>query len=225
MEDSIDGFNVVKQDIERNLEQVKTWFSRWNTLQSSQQQDDCVQLEETIIQTLKDVMWDCDQLAETIAITQQNNVYNITPAELEGRKKFVVGVRKQNNEIMKKIKEAITRRKLMKNSVGPGVSFSAGARDEQLVQRQILEEQDELLDRFHSKIGSISDVAIGIGEELTTHDEILKGFNKDMDETQARLATNTKFVDKLLESTRGNISSIIIAALCLSLLILSAISV
>eukprot|EP01127_Copromyxa_protea_P008077 TRINITY_DN1847_c0_g1_i4.p1 TRINITY_DN1847_c0_g1~~TRINITY_DN1847_c0_g1_i4.p1 ORF type:complete len:201 (-),score=42.84 TRINITY_DN1847_c0_g1_i4:191-793(-) len=171
MEDSIDGFNVVKQDIERNLEQVKTWFSRWNTLQSSQQQDDCVQLEETIIQTLKDVMWDCDQLAETIAITQQNNVYNITPAELEGRKKFVVGVRKQNNEIMKKIKEAITRRKLMKNSVGPGVSFSAGARDEQLVQRQILEEQDELLDRFHSKIGSISDVAIGIGEELTTHDE------------------------------------------------------
>lgn len=30
-------------------------------------------------------MWDADQLAETIAITQQNNVYNITASELDGR--------------------------------------------------------------------------------------------------------------------------------------------
>ena len=85
-------------------------MTRWNALQSSDLQEDSAKLEETVVQTLKDVMWDADQLAETIAITQQNNVYNITPTELEARKKFVSGVRKQNNEIMKTIKEAVQRR-------------------------------------------------------------------------------------------------------------------
>jgi hypothetical protein len=85
-------------------------MTRWNALQSSDLQEDSAKLEETVVQTLKDVMWDADQLAETIAITQQNNVYNITPTELESRKKFVSGVRKQNNEIMKTIKEAVQRR-------------------------------------------------------------------------------------------------------------------
>jgi hypothetical protein len=43
-----------------------------------------------------------------IAITQQNNVlYNIMPTELKSRKDFVSGVRKQNNEIMKTITEAV----------------------------------------------------------------------------------------------------------------------
>jgi hypothetical protein len=32
---------------------------------------------------------------------------------------------------------------------------------------------------------------------------ILKGFHKDIDETQGRLATNNKFIEKLLESTKG----------------------
>lgn len=107
------------------------------------------------------------------------------------------------------------------------VSLSGGARDEQLVQQafsvlflltnflqQIMQQQDEILDRFHSKVGVITDVAIGINEELDTHDEyvgltplwlyrILKGFHKDMDDTQSRLSANNKFVEKLLESTKG----------------------
>lgn len=113
---------LTPRDIERNLDQVRTWMTRWSTLQTTDQFDDCIKLEETVIQTLKDVMWDADQLAETIAITQQNNVYNITANELESRlvqriptlssirKKFVSGVRKTNNEIMKTIKEAVQRR-------------------------------------------------------------------------------------------------------------------
>lgn len=37
--------------------------------------------------------------------------------------------------------------------------------------QQILQQQDEILDRFHSKVGAITDVAIGINEELDVHDE------------------------------------------------------
>lgn len=40
--------------------------------------------------------------------------------------------------------------------------------------QQILEQQDELLDRFHSKVGAITDVVIGISEELDTHDEYVE---------------------------------------------------
>jgi hypothetical protein len=40
--------------------------------------------------------------------------------------------------------------------------------------QQILQQQDEILDRFHEKVGVITDVAIGINEELEVHDEYVE---------------------------------------------------
>eukprot|EP01126_Amoeba_proteus_P029965 TRINITY_DN2962_c0_g6_i4.p1 TRINITY_DN2962_c0_g6~~TRINITY_DN2962_c0_g6_i4.p1 ORF type:complete len:156 (+),score=32.26 TRINITY_DN2962_c0_g6_i4:150-617(+) len=155
------------------MHQVNMLFKRWDSLKDSGDKTSVKELETKIGELLQDVMDNVDQLADTITISQTDNLFNLTASELKSRKKFVSGIRKQNNHITKAIKEAVNRRKLLARDISrsPKSGLSVAAKDEKIIQQQILQEQEEILDNFHQKVTVISHYAIDIGQEIDRHNE------------------------------------------------------
>ncbi|KAF8634054.1 hypothetical protein AX17_004318 [Amanita inopinata Kibby_2008] len=87
-------------------------------------------------------------------------------------------------------------------------------------QRQMMEEQDEHLDRLSHSIGRQHHISLQINDELDVHAGLLEELDTDLDRTGNRLGSARRRLDKFARGAKENGSTVTIALLILVLLIL-----
>lgn len=88
------------------------------------------------------------------------------------------------------------------------------------VQRNIMQEDDQTLDRLSSGIHRVKDTAVNIQDELNTQEHILDDIDRGMTRVQMRLEGAMKKVGKLIDSTSDRGKLICIGVLFLILIVL-----
>jgi len=76
-----------------------------------------------------------------------------------------------------------------------------------------------VLDRFHDTVTQIGTMSKHIGGELEEQNQILEEFDYEVQDTQGRLSTATKYIDKLMENISNNKSWCVIILLFVALVI------
>ncbi|KAF3912298.1 Syntaxin-61 [Arthrobotrys entomopaga] len=90
------------------------------------------------------------------------------------------------------------------------------------VHRQIMEEQDDTLDRLSESIGRQRELSIQIGDELDSQGELLDDLDDGVDRAQRRLTGARKRLDTFARKAKDNGSMITIAILIIVLVLLIA---
>ncbi|OCH90219.1 hypothetical protein OBBRIDRAFT_835206 [Obba rivulosa] len=87
-------------------------------------------------------------------------------------------------------------------------------------QRQIMDQQDDHLDRLSQSINRQRDLSLQIGDELEVHTGLLEELDTELDRTDSRLTRARRSLDRVAKGARENGSTFMIALLILVLLIL-----
>ncbi|KAK7201187.1 Qc-SNARE protein [Novymonas esmeraldas] len=93
-------------------------------------------------------------------------------------------------------------------------------RQEHDVQRGIMQQDDQTLDRLSSGIHRVKDTAVNIQDELNTQEHMLDDIDRGMTRVQMRLEGAMKKVGKLIDSTSDRGKMICIGVLFLILIVL-----
>ncbi|KAF8347465.1 syntaxin-like protein [Amanita rubescens] len=88
------------------------------------------------------------------------------------------------------------------------------------VQRQMMDEQDEHLDRLSQSINRQHHISLQMNDELDVHAGLLEQLDTDLDNTDARLRGARRRLDWFAKAAKDNSSAVMIAVLILVLLIL-----
>ncbi|KAF9259254.1 hypothetical protein L218DRAFT_974676 [Marasmius fiardii PR-910] len=87
-------------------------------------------------------------------------------------------------------------------------------------QRQMMDEQDQHLDRLSSSISRQHHLSLQINDELDVHTGLLEELDTELDRTEGRLTGARRRLDRVARGARNNGSTVTIAVLILLLLIL-----
>ncbi|THH07009.1 hypothetical protein EW145_g3684 [Phellinidium pouzarii] len=87
-------------------------------------------------------------------------------------------------------------------------------------QRLLMDEQDAHLDHLSLSVGRQRDISLQINDELEVHTGLLDEFDHGLDNTHNRLGGARRRLESFGRGVKGNLSTYIIAALILILLIL-----
>ncbi|KAJ8082554.1 hypothetical protein AAF712_008488 [Marasmius tenuissimus] len=87
-------------------------------------------------------------------------------------------------------------------------------------QRQMMDDQDQHLDRLSHSIGRQHHISLQINDELDVHHGLLQELDTELDRTEGRLSGARRRLDRVAQGARNNGSTVTIAALILLLLIL-----
>ncbi|KAF8631463.1 hypothetical protein AX15_002400 [Amanita polypyramis BW_CC] len=88
------------------------------------------------------------------------------------------------------------------------------------VQRQMIDEQDEHLDRLSHSINRQHHISVQINDELDVHAGLLEELDTDLDGTGSRLGSARRRLDRFAKGAKENSSAVMIALLIFVLLIL-----
>jgi len=87
-------------------------------------------------------------------------------------------------------------------------------------QRRMMDEQDEHLDQLSHSINRQHHVSLQINDELDVHTGLLEELDTDLDQTQNRLSSARRRLDRVARGAKNNGSTVTIGVLILVLLIL-----
>ncbi|AIN99181.1 Qc-SNARE protein, putative [Leishmania panamensis] len=153
--------------------------------------------------------------------------FSITAEELQSRAERI---RAWEREMMKaqqvaeKVRAAQRKRMMAQdgdaddNGTRENTDFLRQERD---IQRHIMQQDDQTLDRLSSGIHRVRDTAVNIQDELKTQEHILDDIDRGMTRVQMRLEGAMKKVSKLIDSTSDRGKMICIAVLFVILVILT----
>lgn len=238
-----DPFYVVKEEVLQSVNGVTTLYDRWQELlktTNTSQNDEFKWTTNQLRTGIKSIEWDLQDLEETIGIVESNRQkFRLEQVEVDSRKKFI----SETQYIIKKMKEelnnATTKGKLdndqrdalmrRKDQQAPAGRFDAldnaiqsdneaFMKDQHMVQDQIMRQQDEDLDKLGEVVGVIGQMGNSIYSELNTHSRILDDLDSGVEDTQGRLTSVMRRVNKLLESTSDRVQWCLILTLTLILI-------
>jgi len=238
-----DPFYVVKEEVLQSVNGVTTLYDRWQELlrtTNTSQNDEFKWTTNQLRTGIKSIEWDLQDLEETIGIVESNRQkFRLEQAEVDSRKKFI----SETQYIIKKMKEELnnattkgkldndSRESLMKKAASRDQArdrFDAldnairndnesFIRDQHQMQDQIMRDQDVELDKLGEVVGVIGQMGNSIYSELNTHNRILNDLDAGVDDTQGRLTSVMRRVNKLLESTSDRVQWCVIIVLILIL--------
>jgi syntaxin 8 len=87
------------------------------------------------------------------------------------------------------------------------------------LQRKKMEEQDKLLDLLSESVDRQKDIAIGIGQQVDEHNELLDDLDREVRQTDTRLRKATDAVRKIGEKSSATCLWITICVLFLALIV------
>jgi len=87
-------------------------------------------------------------------------------------------------------------------------------------QQQIMQDQDDSLDRLSESIGRQRELSIQIGDELDAHGELLEDVDGMVDRSRSRLDGARRQLDRFSKKAKDNGSMVVIGVLILVLVIL-----
>jgi len=202
---AVDPYLALKQSVDQSVGDIEGKFRR------AQLTDDSRVLE-ALPQEISSVFWEIDELSGALNTVKSapNRYGGISIKELDARDAHIKQQRERLNAVQKGLSAGRTTRKSTKSSVlgtAANPEFEARpvtAEQQRAEQVTIMREQDQILDRFHETVSTIGNMSRTIGGELEEHNRILEEFDYEVDDTQTRLTSATKYVDKLIESISNN---------------------
>eukprot|EP00026_Physarum_polycephalum_P014827 Phypoly_transcript_15386.p1 GENE.Phypoly_transcript_15386~~Phypoly_transcript_15386.p1 ORF type:complete len:256 (+),score=30.40 Phypoly_transcript_15386:127-894(+) len=241
-----DPFYVVKEEVLQSVNGVTALYDRWQELlktTNTSQNDEFKWTTNQLRTGIKSIEWDLQDLEETIGIVENNRQkFRLEQAEVDSRKKFI----SETQYIIKKMKEELNnaqakgkmdndnRDALMKKTGGTTRDSSrdkfagldnaiqqdndAFIRDQHQLQDQIMKDQDDQLDQLGDVVGVIGQMGNSIYSELNTQSRILGDLEAGVDDTQGRLTSVMRRVNKLLESTSDRVQWCVVIVLTLILI-------
>lgn len=154
--------------------------------------------------------------------------FAITTDELQARAEKIRGWERdmlRAQQTGEKIRAA--QKKRMQDQDGDADGGAGGTREnndflrqEHEVQRDIMQTDDQTLDRLSSGIHRVRDTAVNINDELTTQEHILDDIDKGMTRVQMKLEGAVKKVAKLIDQSSDRGKMICIAVLFVILILL-----
>lgn len=237
-----DPFYVVKEEVLQSVNGVTTLYDRWQELlrtTNTSQNDEFKWTSNQLRTGIKSIEWDLQDLEETIGIVESNRQkFRLEQAEVDSRKKFI----SETQYVIKKMKEELNnaatkgkmdndqRDSLMKKSASrePQNKFDAldnairndneaFIRDQHQMQDQIMRDQDAELDKLGEVVGVIGQMGNSIYSELNVQSKMIDDLDAGVDDTQGRLTSVMRRVNKLLESTSDRVQWCLIIVLTLML--------
>lgn len=223
------------------MKNVEKMYARWEKLLN--QAGDADEIEWTskeIINSLKSIGWDLDDLSETISIVESNPArFKLSPAEVSTRKRFVSATQSRVTEIRTELTSSDAKSKaagakrsaLMAGGSGPSSRYAklekeAEARNDEFIEDQsqkqelIMREQDTQLAEVSSTVGVLKDMGSRINNELEDQNRLLDELDLEMETTSERLKRTIQRVDKVLAISRDGKQSCMICLLLMVLFIL-----
>jgi len=211
---------VQKRQTEAAVKEIETLHSQWQTAS----ENEAKRLHSRLLQDVGDVRWDLDDMEKSaVAVKASPDRSKVSLPEFETRQAFISQTRQKLNMIQNALSLRAPGRVKASTAGGTGVSLGPEGSDLHAAQRadqaQILKEQDIVLDRFHDTVTQIGTMSKHIGGELEEQNQILEEFDYEVQDTQGRLSTATKYIDKLMENISNNKSWCVIILLFVALVI------
>ncbi len=201
-----DPFIEVKDDVDSSLKQAKSLLerikqSRSSAVSSSQRAQEVEDLEAI----LGDIDNDLLDLSQSVDIISRDaEKFKITGLELESRKGFVKGVRKEVDEMRLAIENTSTPVSKYDEVDGVEDGLSEADRDfEEQYQRQLMQEQDIQLEGVYSTVGNIRWQAQIMGQEMGEQAELLEDLEMQVDSTAGKLKKGMKRIEVFIKKNEG----------------------
>uniref|UniRef100_A0A7S0BG98 t-SNARE coiled-coil homology domain-containing protein n=1 Tax=Rhodosorus marinus TaxID=101924 RepID=A0A7S0BG98_9RHOD len=200
-----DPFDVVKYEVEQNLDKIKKQFVSIELGGGAQR--DLGVAKEQLQSSVRNIEWDLQDLDETIAVVIGNRSrFNLSDVDIHNRRRFVLEAR----SLAQKWKERI-------DQLGPvaapharngnPVDEISAARNEEFIQNEfqhqemILRQQDQGLDDLAKTVQRIGDMGMVMHRELNEQAEILEDIDSEMDSATNRLQLLQRKLDQIVAQT------------------------
>ncbi|KAJ8903801.1 hypothetical protein NDN08_000334 [Rhodosorus marinus] len=223
-----DPFDVVKYEVEQNLDKIKQQFVTIE-LGGGVQRDLGV-VKEQLQSSVRNIEWDLQDLDETIAVVIGNRSrFNLSDVEIHNRRRFVAEAR----SLAQKWKERIDQLGPVaapQGRNGTPVDEISAARNDEFIQNEfqhqelILRQQDQGLDDLAKTVQRIGDMGMVMHRELNEQAEILEDIDSEMDSATNRLQLLQRKLDQIVAQT-GRDRLCLICWLFLAFIILAILAV
>ncbi|XP_054276023.1 syntaxin-6-like [Macrosteles quadrilineatus] len=243
-----DPFFVVKEEVSKALNKTRGLYRRWLELQedivSNITKEELEWTTTELRNALRSIEWDLEDLEDTIGIVEKNPTkFKIDNKELTSRKNFIEQTREEVRCMKEKMnftrgrdRDRTARQPLLENSP-VRVATSHGTTkyskleneadspqrhflDSTLAQQnQLINGQDDTMERISHTIGSLKTVSRQIGSELDEQAVMLDDFGTEMENTESKLDSTMKKVAKVLHMSNDRRQWIAIAVLSCILLV------
>ncbi|RKP10864.1 hypothetical protein THASP1DRAFT_21474 [Thamnocephalis sphaerospora] len=231
-----DPFLVVKAEVEIALTNADTYLQSWRRIMrtvTSAQSEELSQARQELEECLRNV--------EDDAVELNPRKFQITPAEMEHRRRFVEttkqtihSIRESMTARAKEFQEAQARKALLETRQRPDAAGHVAVnmdeerrrnnqdfiQDEQQQQMMIMEQQDVHLDSVLGTVTNLKEVAHVMGRELDDQNVLLEELEGDVDRTQSGIDRATGKVKEILRKSRESRSNCCITILIIVLIIL-----
>jgi len=222
-----DPFYTVKKDVEYDVKQLKNSFKKWKGWLSygNTYALDIKNTAVEIIESISNLQQQVSELEETIRIAEKNPAqYQLTDEELASRKRFIAETKGKLQLIQNTISSTEAQRRLDERNAVLKSTYRDSTPAEAEIHNQMMQDmtshQDHVLERVGKQVRTIGDLGKELNKELEEQNSILDDFNDDASEAHMRIVGANKYVNQLLDATKGNKSSITIVVLLVLLLLL-----
>ncbi|KPP60125.1 syntaxin-10-like, partial [Scleropages formosus] len=210
-------------EVQKALGRARGLFERWEELLEEStpvSRDELDWSTNELRNCLRAIDWDLEDLHETISIVESNpGKFRLAEHELQERKNFVEMTRQAVQEMKEQLSSpaavAQTKKKnrqALLGAAGPtyhaaGLEpclVSANSRyiqEQQEQQQLIMQEQDDQLELVSGSIRVLKDMSGRIGDELDEQAVMLGEFSEEMDQTNSRIDSVLKKMEKVSHMT------------------------
>lgn len=226
-----DPFLIVKRDAELSISEMNKNLERWKKLASgtsSVAKQERIAVKGKIMNALESTQGDILDLEEAVSsIELDRHRFNITEDELRNRKSFI----QMSKDQCEAVRASLNNPQYSSSSTSISIDRYTAAQQannrsnevfiekSMTQQQQIMREQDEQLNIVGQSIGRLKQIGTAIGDEVEDQNQLLDDFYSDMGQTEKRMQSVQKKVDKILEKVDGKKQNLIIGILLVIMIV------
>lgn len=234
-----DPFFVVKEEVQRALNNVNKLHLRWRDLLDSKAvgKEEFTWTTNEIKNNIRSIEWDLEDLTETVSIVESNPTkFHLTLNDIEERKQFIKNTRSSTELIKQHLLSPETSATVEKGTRNALLFKHSGNKyekldneivqsnqryiNEQQQQQQVLmSQQDNQMEHVSHSVGVLKSMGQQIGNELEEQAIILDGLGHEIDQTDSKLQTVLVRVEKMLRLADDKKQTYVLIALVLMMVI------
>ncbi|KAG7090696.1 hypothetical protein E1B28_009791 [Marasmius oreades] len=231
-----DPYHAVQQEVQSSLQtasQLRASYVRIQNMAVREDSEELVWAKNELRATLTALEADFEDLEESVKIVESTGVrmFGIEEAELQKRKKYVLHVRREienmRAEVSPQTHPAPSSRNGRNSPQTPPYSAAAGGEDHQEAwareeQQMMMREQDRTIDSIAGTLSTLAQQAGLMGQEIGEHNELLDDLERGVDRTDSKLNSAMKKMKKFLRDSeeRGSGWCVIVLIIILMILLL-----
>ncbi|XP_067942091.1 syntaxin-6-like [Watersipora subatra] len=239
-----DPYFVVRDDVIDSIGKVEILLQTYRIRKAEKGSEHASEVGRELRNSIRSIEWDLEDLQETVAIVERApHKYNLTPAEVADRRKFIADVKHKLSVVKQGFESAGTnankihkpnteKQSLLSASAdtahAPQYSTASSAASsnahfiEETKQQQelMIRAQDEQIDNIGASVTVLKNLSTTIGTELEEQSGLLDDFGHEMEETGSRMDNTMKKIAKVTKMSNDRRQWCAIGVLIVILLIL-----